>query len=67
MDSVGQVQNDTANTPSGSPRLSIEIYRTPRSSPRSTLLQRLIAEKEKELIATREMNRELERRILVIE
>jgi hypothetical protein len=68
LDSIDQIRNDeVANTPSGTPRPSIEVQRTPRSSPRSTTSQRLIAEKERELAATREMNRELERRILAME
>ena len=59
IDSIDQIRNKVANTPLGSPRPSIEIHRTPRSprsSPRSMTSQRLIAEKEKELTATREMN-----------
>ncbi|KAH8787713.1 hypothetical protein BGZ57DRAFT_851059 [Hyaloscypha finlandica] len=66
LDSVDQARGG-ANTPAGTPRPSIEIQHTPRSSPRSTTSQRLIAEKDKELAATREMNRELERRILAME
>jgi hypothetical protein len=68
LNSIDQIRNNKmANTLSGTPRPSIEVQYTSHSSPRLTILQRLIAEKERELAAIREMNRELERRILAIE